>query len=291
MWAAVTAPAERRRLGEVPAGPPPYPLVDVHVHVGPSDSDEVYYPTLTGAEYLRHAAAAGVARAYVFPPFRSSGYRQANAALREWAATTGGLVGCFARLGGRDAPFAQWPPRPWQVRRRLRRLPRAVDLPGSLDGFAGVKLLPHLDGLPPAGALAAIAERRLPVLIHGGRFVSPDWVARRLLPRTAGPLIIAHLGGFPHEPALLAQGLAAAERHERIYLDTSGVWDAAFVQQAAARVPEKLLFGSDAPLTTPAVAWAHVASAVDDVAVLRALGHDTPRRLGLLPASAGRVES
>ena len=255
----------------------------MHVHLGPSDSGEAYYPTLTGAEYLQHARAAGVQRAYAFPPYRHGGYREANATLREWAATTQGRVGCFARLGGPDVLYAQWPPHLWQIRRRLRRSRRASDVPGSLDGFDGVKLLPHVDGLPPADQLRDIHDRVLPVLVHGGRYVSPAWIAKNLLPRTAGSLIIAHLGGFPHENALLDEGLAVAEQHPRIYLDTSGIWDVSFIQRAVARVPDKLVFGSDAPLTTPFVAWQHVVSAIEDADVLRLLGHETPVRLGLLP--------
>jgi len=59
--------------------------------------------------------------------------------------------------------------------------------------------------------------------------------------------------------------------------------DVGFIQRAAARVREKLVFGSDAPLTTPAVAWQHVVSAIGDVDVLRLVGHQTPVRLGLMP--------
>lgn len=276
-------PTGSRRLGDVPTDPPSYPLVDVHVHLGPSDSTEAYYPTLSGAEYLQHAQAAGVQRAYAFPPYRLSGYREANAALRDWAMTTDGRVGCFARLRGPDVLYAQFPPHLWQVRKRLRRTRRSSDIPGSLEGFDGVKLLPHLDGVPPDVQMREIHDRQLPVLVHGGRYVSPAWIVKNLLPRTSGTLIIAHLGGFPHENGLLEEGLAAARDHPRIYLDTSGIWDVSFIQRAVRRVPDKLIFGSDAPLTTPAVAWQHVASAVDDVDVLRMLGHQTPVRLGLLP--------
>ena len=272
-----------RRLFPVPPGPPPYPLVDVHVHLGASDTGEVYYPTLEGPEYLAHARAAGVSVGYAFPPYRHDGYRASNAALREWAAGTAGRVRAFARLGGPVAPLAQWPPRPWQVRRRLRRRPRPSDVPGDLSGFAGVKLLPHLDGMPPAAELAEVADRRLPVLVHGGRFVPPGWVVRAVLPRTTGPVVLAHLGAFPHEPRMLEQALQLAAAQPRLYLDTSGIWDSAFLQRAARAVPAKLLFGSDAPLATPTVAWQHVATAVGDPAVLRALGNQTPAALGLLP--------
>jgi len=254
----------------------------MHVHLGPSDSSEAYYPTLSGAEYIQHADAAGVQRAYAFPPYRHGGYREANEALRAWAKTTQGKVGCFARLGGPHVLYAQWPPHLWQIRRRLRRSSRAGDLPSSLDGFDGIKLLPHVDGVPLKTQMRDIHDRELPVLVHGGRYVSPAWIAKNILPRTAGTLIIAHLGGFPHEGALLDEGIAVAQQHPRIYLDTSGIWDVSFLQRAAARVPDKLLFGSDAPLTTPSVAWQHVASAIQDEEILRLLGHETPVRLGFL---------
>lgn len=265
----------------LPDGPPDFAILDVHVHLGPSDSGEVYYPTLSGAEYLVHAQAAGVVAACAFPPYRIDGYQAANAALRDWSAGTQGRVAAFARLGGR-ATVAQWPPRPWQVRRVVRRARRGSDVPGDLSGFAGIKLLPHLDGMPPKSQMDEIADRRLAVLVHAGRFVAPRWVARHVLPRTTGPVILAHLGAFPHEPRLLADALTLARAHSRLYLDTSGVWDAGFLRQASRTVPDKIVFGSDAPLTTPAVAWSHLATAVDNADALRLIGHDTPVDIGLL---------
>ncbi len=270
-------------LSTPPSAPPEYPLTDVHVHLGSSDSGEIYYPNFDGEEYQRHMAVAGVTRAAAFPPFRTDGYATANAALRDWAPSTNGRVAAFARLGGAAVPLAQWPPLPWQVRRWARRAPRPSDLPDeSLDGFGGVKLLPHLDGLPPTSQLEQIADRRLPIVIHGGRFVTAGWIARRLLPRTTGPVIIAHLGAFPHEERLLTQAIEVAKAHPRIYLDTSGIWDSAFCARAAEAVGEKLLLGSDAPLTTPAIAWQHLVSSIGDAGVVRAIGHDNFERAGIL---------
>lgn len=283
----------QRRFGPIPDGPPDYPLVDVHVHVGPSDSGEIYYPTLSGEAYVELAAAAGVRVACAFAPYRTDGYRAANAALREWAAGTGengvgsgvgsgvgkGVeVLAFARLGGPVVPFAQLPPKPWQVRRRIspRSRRRPTDVPDSLDGFGGVKLLPHLDGLPDDETFEAISDRALPVLVHCGRFVPPQWVAKAVLPRVSGPVVLGHLGAYPHEARMLETALSLAAEHPRLYLETSGIWDSAFVRRAVEAVPHKVLFGSDAPLTTPAVAWQHVATAVDDPVAMRLLGSTTP---------------
>ncbi len=246
----------------------PFPITDVHVHLGPSDTPELYYPTLSVQEYLRVMEATGIERAYAFAPMREGGYRQANANLLEAARASGGKLGAFARLGGRRQPITE--PHVWMVRRAIgkARRPRPSDV-DSLEGYAGVKLLPHLDGIPSRSLMDEIAERELPVLVHGGRFSTPRWVARTILRRTTGPLILAHLGSFPSERRLLEDAVALARREPRVWLDTSGVWEADFVRYAAARVPEQLIFGSDAPLTHPGVAWTHLARSLADDGLLR----------------------
>ena len=263
-------------------------VVDVHVHVGPSDTGELYYPRLTGDAWLRLADEAGVAVACAFPPLRAS-YLQANRDLAEWAAGTGGKVLAFARLGGARVPVTL--PALWQVRRavngRIRGRPSDLGEPGDLARFAGVKLLPHLDGVPADDELDAIDALRLPVVVHGGVHVPPAWIERHLVPRLRGPLIVAHLGAFPCDEGLVREAVELARRVEHVHLDTSGVWLADFLRYAADRVPHKLVFASDAPLTHPAVAWAHLAAAVHDDDVLADVAVHTPRRLlGLDPVGA-----
>ena len=264
-----------------PLPKPPFPLVDVHVHLGPSDTGEVYYPHLSGEEYAGLMDAADVERAYAFAPLRSEGYRAANASLRAWAASTGGRVRAFARLGGRAVPVTE--PALWLLRRKaaslLRRRAPDLDHLDDLGGFAGVKLSPHLDGLPSDEAFARIAELELPVLVHAGRYSPPRWIERVLVPRVRGPIIMAHLGAFPCAEPMLRDAVEVARHHARVYLDTSGAWVSAFVGYAAERVPEKLLFGSDAPLAHPLVAWHHVASVVRDEALLERIGRDTAREV------------
>lgn len=257
--------------------PPPVPLIDIHVHIGPSDTGEIYYPELAGAEVLDLMDATDIETACAFAPANYGGYRTPNDALAAWAATTDGRVRPFARVGGARQPVTE--PALWMVRRKARgavvnRLrPRPSDLgPDGLAPFAGVKLLPHLDGMPDAAVFAEIADRRLPVLIHGGRFSSPRWIARAVLPQVPGPLIIAHLGAFPAEFDLLRDALDLAEQHPNVYLDTSGAWVSDFVRDAARRLPERTLFGSDAPLTHPLAAWQQLSSVVRDDAVLERIG-------------------
>lgn len=276
---------------------PSFPLIDCHVHLGASDAESpsaLYYPTLTGEEYLRMMKAAGVETACAFPSQRSDGYYASNHAIRRWAQRRqqrdGGngsgdgsepraRVRPFARLGGRHLPLRQ--AHLWRLRRKasflVRGRPRDLASPEDLRGFAGVKLLPHMDGLPSEALFARIRALRLPVLIHGGQYSEPSWIEKAVLPKLdGGPLIVAHLGAFPADAGLLREGVALAKRHANVYLDTSGAWLAGFVRHAAREVPGRLVFGSDAPLAHPLVAWQHVASALPpgDEALRRRIGRE-----------------
>lgn len=245
-------------------------LVDVHVHLaadgGPGMAPD-HWPAL--------ADQAGIRTAAVFPPTRTGGYTAANAALRRLADASDGRLRAFARIGG---PVPLTVPAAWQVRRALRsRVGAALDPPeevlNTLHGADGVKLLPHLDGFPPDPVLAVIAEKRLPVLVHGGEHVSPGLIERRLVRRLRGPVLIGHLGAFPASAPHLEGALRLAEIHDHVYLDTSASWLAEFVAVAARRVPHKVVFGSDAPLMHPAVAWRHVVAAVVDDRTCELIAH------------------
>ena len=257
-------------------------LFDIHVHLGASDTGEVYYPPLEGPAYLRLMDAAGVSQACAFPPLRTAGYAASNRRLLAWCGTTGGRVRPLARVGGDRVPVTE--PEVWLARKALRaRLmgaagrgrAAAFDLdPGTLRQFAGVKLLPHLDGVPGRVFFDEVRALRLPVLTHAGRYVPARWVARAVLPHL-GPdqrLILAHLGAFPDAERELRQAVALAESDRRVVLDTSGIWIEDFLRYAVARVPEQVIFGSDAPLTTPAVAWAMVEAAVPDAGLRDRIG-------------------
>jgi hypothetical protein len=223
---------------------------------------------------------AGVTTAFAFSPQRDT-YRAANEELRDWAAGTDGRIRAFARLGGPRVPVTL--PALWQVRRAVNaRLRSRPPDHGGLDGYAGIKLLPHLDGLPDAETMAEVRASGLPVLVHGGVHIPPDWIERNLVHEVGGILIIGHLGSYPGSEPELRGAVELAREHDHVYLETSGAWGASFVQHAVSEVPAKVLFGSDAPLVHPAVAWAHVASAVTDDRLLRDIGHRNAERAGLV---------
>ncbi|WP_423823481.1 amidohydrolase family protein [Salinisphaera sp. SPP-AMP-43] len=260
-----------------PQQAPAIPLFDVHANLGVTDTDGIGYGRLTADEYLGLMDDAGVHRVCAFPPLMAN-YDRANIALRDWAMRQSACVLPFARLGGPGGPrpIRQF----WQARRAVRaRLLREPGPAIDLDGFAGIKLIPHLSGLPEAAIFEAINQRGLPVLVHAGQHSPPSWIARRLLPRLCTPVILAHLGAYPTEADLLAEAVDLAAREPQIHLDTSGVWVSEFLRFAAQRVPHKLLFGSDAPLAHPRVAWLQLATAVRDDRQLEAIGRLNAERL------------
>ncbi|WP_423823480.1 amidohydrolase family protein [Salinisphaera sp. SPP-AMP-43] len=253
---------------------PEFALTDCHVHIGASDTGEIFYPELTVAEYQSLMAASGIERACIFAPLRADGYRQANQALAATAAQSDRTLLAFARLSSRAIPLTE--PAPWlarrKIRRRLSRRPPDLADPAELDGFDGVKLLPHMDGVPNRDTLAAIDERRLPLLVHGGDFCGPAWIEKHLIAHTRGPVIIAHLGCFPCAEHHLRDAIAVAARHDHVYLDTSGAWHTEYLRYAVAHIPERIVFGSDAPLMHPWVGWQHVTRAVRDDKLLEHIG-------------------
>jgi len=261
------------------------PWFDIHVHIGSSDTGELYYGLLEGEECLALMDAANISHAIAFPPLRSDGYLASNRALADWCDTTGGRVRAFARLGGDSLPISE--PQLWIARRAARARVmglagrgRAPDLDlADLHRFAGVKLLPHLDGVPDAATFDAINAAGLPVLTHAGRYATPRFIARAILPRLEGRLVLAHLGAFPDRERELRDAVALAEREPRVILDTSGIWIADFLDYAIRRVPEQICFGSDCPLTTPATARAMLESVVTDAALCRRIGFELAAEL------------
>jgi uncharacterized protein len=204
-------------------------LFDAHVHVG-RDIDGMVAPYDELAAFLRRW---GVERAFAFcmdEPDREPAFRAANDRTLAAAESSDGLLIPFVRLDLTEQP--------------IEEATRCLD-----RGARGIKLHPRAQGfllddqrLEPVFALAA--ERRVPILIHGGRGLPP--IAehlRRLHDAYAdGSLIIAHAG---------IADLAALSRcftgRPGVYFDTS-VWSAIDLLDAYCRIsPGQMLYASDYP--------------------------------------------
>jgi uncharacterized protein len=208
--------------------PPGADLFDAHTHLG-TDIDGMVG---TLDELLEMQARAGVTRSFVFcldEPDRHPAFSAANDRTLAAAERSGGALVPFVRLDLNERPVEE-------ATRCLDSGARGIKLHPRAQGF-----LPDDPRLPPVFELAA--ERRVPILIHGGRGLPPiaDSLAR-LVDAYEPTLIIAHAG---------IVDLAALARHfggrEGVFFDTS-VWSPLDLLDLYRLVsPEQVLYASDYP--------------------------------------------
>jgi uncharacterized protein len=204
-------------------------LFDAHVHVG-RDIDGFVAPY---DELMSFLARYGVGRAFAFcmdEPDREPAFRAANDRTLAAAERSGGVLIPFVRLDLAEEPIEE-------ATRCLDRGARGIKLHPRSQGF-----LLNDERLAPVFALAA--ERRVPILIHGGRGLPPisDHLERLVDAYPQAQLIIAH-GGI----ADLADLSEAFGGRAGVFFDTS-VWSPIDLLDMFQRVsPEQVLYASDYP--------------------------------------------
>jgi uncharacterized protein len=204
-------------------------IFDAHVHLGTDiDGFRGEYD-----ELLRFMDRYGISRCNMFcldEPDRHPAFRAANDRTLAYADRAGGRMIPFVRLDLGEDP--------------IEEATRALDL-----GARGIKLHPRAqrfllndERLAPVFALAA--ERRVPILIHGGRGLPPiaNELASLVDRYPEAQLIIAH-GGIADMPALAERFAGKAG----VFFDTS-VWSPIDLL-GVFRVfsPEQVLYASDFP--------------------------------------------
>jgi uncharacterized protein len=217
---------EAELRAELPAGAD---IFDAHVHLG-NDIDGM------AGSYEELEAVMdryGVSRCFMFcldEPDRHPGFRAANDRTLAFGARSNGRMIPFVRLDLTESP--------------IEEATRCLDL-----GARGIKLHPRAqkfdldDGrLAPVFALAA--ERRVPILIHGGRGLPPiaDHLHKLLDTYPDAKLIIAHAGIA--DLAGLAGHFAG---RAGVFFDTS-VWSPIDLLSFYRLVPpEQIVYASDYP--------------------------------------------
>jgi uncharacterized protein len=204
-------------------------LFDAHVHVG-RDIDGFVAPLEELVAFLRGFGATGAFAFCMDEPDREPAFRAANDRTLEAAARSEGLLVPFARLDLAESPVEE-------ATRCLDRGARGIKLHPRAQGF-----LLNDERLAPIFELAA--ERRVPILIHGGRGLPPiaDHLRRLHEAYPESQLIVAHAG--------IADLAALSEcfvGRQGVYFDTS-VWSAIDLLDIFSRVaPEQILYASDFP--------------------------------------------
>jgi predicted TIM-barrel fold metal-dependent hydrolase len=259
---ALIAEYDEELRRDLPAGAE---IFDVHVHLGHDidgfrgDYDEL---ELVQRRY-------GVAHAFMFcldEPDRHPAFRAANDRTLAYAERSGGRLIPFVRLDITEKP--------------IEEATRAIEL-----GARGIKLHPRAqrfdfgdERLAPVFELAA--DRKVPILIHGGRGLPP--IADRLselVDRYPGTrLIIAHAG-----IADLANLVHYFAGREGVYFDTS-VWSPLDLLALYEHVsPEQVLYASDYPYGQ------QPGSLIIALRTARAAGLDEQQLRGMLSVNAQRI--
>jgi uncharacterized protein len=209
--------------------PPGAELFDAHVHVG-RDIDGFVAPL---DELLAFLERDGVKRAFTFcldEPDREPAFSAANDRTLEAARLSDGVLIPFARLDLEEDPAGE--------------ARRALDL-----GARGIKLHPRaqrfvLDDARLEPIFALSAERRVPILIHGGRGLPPiaEHLHHLVDKHPGSQLIVAHAGIA--DLAALSEAFAG---HPGVFFDTS-VWSPIDLLDMFHRIsPEQALYASDFP--------------------------------------------
>jgi uncharacterized protein len=204
-------------------------IFDAHVHLG----DDIDGMRGVYDDLIQVADRYGIQRLFMFcmdEPDRHPGFRAPNDRTLEYARRSEGRLIPFVRLDLAENPVGE--------------AIRCLDL-----GAKGIKLHPRAQGfllnderLAPVFELAA--DRRVPILIHGGRGLPPiaDHLARLVERYPAAQLIIAHAG--------IADLGALAGRFggkAGVFFDTSA-WSPVDLLDMYRQVsPEQVLFASDYP--------------------------------------------
>ena len=204
-------------------------IFDAHLHLGHDiDGTSGQYEELE-----RIMDAYGISRAFMFcmdEPDREPAFRAPNDRSLRDAARSGGRLIPFVRLDMNQEP--------------IEEAVRCLDL-----GARGIKLHPRAqrfalndERLAPVFELAA--DRKVPILIHGGRGLPPiaDHLSRLVDRYPGAQLIIAHAGIA--DMAALAGYMAG---RKGVFFDTS-VWSPVDLLDFFHQVPpEQILYASDYP--------------------------------------------
>jgi predicted TIM-barrel fold metal-dependent hydrolase len=247
---------------ELPAGTETF---DAHVHLG-NDIDG-----FSGAyeDLERIQDRYRISRAFVFcldERDRHPAFRAANDRTLAFAERSGGRLIPFARLDLAEEP--------------VEEATRAIDA-----GARGIKLHPRAqrfllndERLAPVFALAD--ERRVPILIHGGRGLPPiaDHLARLVDRYPEAPLIIAHAG-----IADLAELAARFGGKAGVFFDTS-VWSPIDLLSLYHLVsPEQVVYASDYPYGQ------QPSSLLISLRTAKVAGFDEEQMRAMLSGNASRI--
>lgn len=213
-------------------------IVDFHAHVGqgPPGSEDLLQSNVSPEMVVEPAREAGIDATVVFP-VTYPGYLGANQEIMAAVARYPRELIGFARIN----PTAE---------QAMQELAAAAE-----GGLRGLKLHHGCDGfelLSPQvhGVLDRCAEFSWPVVFHSGGAVPELIELASAHPGTT--IVLGHMGCMWDWRAA-RRAIAAAQEMDNVFLETSSMMIIWMIEEAGRAVPDKVLFGSDAPAMHPKV--------------------------------------
>lgn len=211
-------------------------IIDAHMHV---DDVPALGWKMEAELVVRRLDEAGIDKGVVMTIVDAP---EVNPAAIEWVAEA------CSHFPGRLEAFARI--HPWYGAQSLALLDRAFEL-----GYKGLKLHPvstiaHPSGEDTLRLIRRAAEHNAPTLFHCGDepLTTPLSIARAAEAVPQATIILGHMGAYFHND----EAIEVAERHENIYLETSGMPYPAKIAEAVRRVgAERVIFASDGPVCSP----------------------------------------
>jgi SAM-dependent methyltransferase len=122
----------------------------------------------------------------------------------------------------------------------------------------GLKTKLNAPERPTAAVLDWAQRRQVLTMWHASSTTDLDWLEQAVLQRYSFPVLLSHFGGYPLDCTRYERAIAALDRYPNLYLITSVVFFARYLEKAIRRRPHRVLFGSDYPGVDPAVARAAI---------------------------------
>lgn len=122
----------------------------------------------------------------------------------------------------------------------------------------GIKVHMNEGEIPGEQVLQWIEQHQVLTMWHVTSMQDLCWLEENVLRHYTFPVLLSHFGGYPLDRKRYSLSIDVLDRFPQLYLVTSCVWFAHYLEKAIKQAPHQVLFGSDSPTINPSAARASV---------------------------------